>query len=41
MNRIKYPWLKKYVEHFDIKKLAHSHLLSGKVGIGKLHVTEE
>ena len=41
MNRIKYPWLKKYVEHFDINKLAHSHLLSGKTGIGKLHFTEE
>ena len=41
MNRIKYPWLKKYVEYFDINKLAHSHLLSGKIGIGKLHFTEE
>ena len=41
MNRIKYPWLKKYVEHFDENKLAHSHLLSGKSGIGKLHFVEE
>ena len=41
MNRIKYPWLKKYIEHFDINKLAHSHLFSGKTGIGKLHFTEE
>ena len=41
MNQIKYPWLKKYVEHFDISKLAHSQLLSGKLGIGKLHFVEE
>ena len=41
MNQIKYPWLKKYVEHFDINKLAHSHLLSGKTGIGKLHFAKE
>lgn len=41
MSLIKYPWLEKYTNHFNINKLAHSQLFSGKRGLGKLYFSRE
>ena len=41
MIEIKYPWLSRYVDGFNINKLAHSQLFSGKSGIGKFYFAKE
>lgn len=41
MIEIKYPWLSRYVDRFNINKLAHSQLFSGKSGIGKFYFAKE
>ncbi|MDA9595063.1 hypothetical protein N9S29_01015 [SAR86 cluster bacterium] len=41
MIEIEYPWLSRYVDRFNINKLAHSQLFSGKSGIGKFYFAKE